>query len=96
MPFDPDAVREFDRAGWNLAAAYEASFTMATRQFIEPMLDAAAIEGGTRVLDLCCGPGFTASAAALDSAAAPWHVHGPDGGHLPVPIACFIASGTRP
>jgi len=65
MPFDPDSVREFERAGWNrAAAAYEASFSTATRPFIDPLLDAAAIGAGQRVLDLCCGPGFVAAAAA--------------------------------
>jgi SAM-dependent methyltransferase len=64
MDFDPDAVREFERAGWNRAAtAYEASFAGATRQFIDPLLEAAAIEAGDRVLDLCCGPGFAGAAA---------------------------------
>ena len=64
MPFDPEAVREFERAGWNrAAAAYEASFATATRQFIGPLLDAAAIQAGTAVLDLCCGPGFVGAAA---------------------------------
>jgi len=64
MPFDPEAVREFERAGWNrAAAAYEASFATATRQFIAPLLDAAGINAGARVLDLCCGPGFVGAAA---------------------------------
>jgi SAM-dependent methyltransferase len=63
MDFDPDAVREFERAGWNrAAAAYEASFASATRQFIDPLLEAAAIETDARALDLCCGPGFVAAA----------------------------------
>jgi len=71
MPFDPDAVREFERAGWNRAAAtYEASFATATRQFIGKLLDAAAVGSGTRVLDLCCGPGFVAGAAASRGAVA--------------------------
>ncbi len=64
MPFDPEAVREFERAGWNCAAGvYEASFASATRQFIGPLLNAAAIGEGTGVLDLCCGPGFVGAAA---------------------------------
>ena len=71
MPFDPDAVREFERAGWNrAAAAYEASFATASRQFIEPLLDAAAVSAGVGVLDLCCGPGFVAAAAAARGATA--------------------------
>jgi SAM-dependent methyltransferase len=65
MPFDPDAVREFERAGWNrAAAAYEASFATASRQFVEPLLDAAEVSAAAVVLDLCCGPGFVAVAAA--------------------------------
>ena len=69
MPFDPDAVREFERVGWNRAAGgYEASFATATRQFIEPLLDAAGIGTGATVLDLCCGPGFVGAAAAARGA----------------------------
>jgi SAM-dependent methyltransferase len=65
MPFDPEAVRAFERAGWNRAAAgYETSFATATRQFIDPLLDAAEVGAGMRVLDLCCGPGFVAAAAS--------------------------------
>jgi len=64
MPFDPDAVREFERAAWNrVAGAYETAFATATRQFIEPLLDAASIAAGARVLDLCCGPGFVGAGA---------------------------------
>jgi SAM-dependent methyltransferase len=64
MPFDPDAVREFERAGWNRAAgAYETAFATATRQFIEPLLDAAGIGVGAKILDLCCGPGFVGATA---------------------------------
>ena len=64
-PFDAEAVREFERAGWNrAAAAYEASFAPASRQFIEPLLDAASVGPEDAVLDLCCGPGFVADAAA--------------------------------
>jgi SAM-dependent methyltransferase len=64
MPFDPDSVREFERAGWNrAAAAYETAFATASRQFIAPLLDAATIGTGAAVLDLCCGPGFAGAAA---------------------------------
>jgi SAM-dependent methyltransferase len=64
MPFDPEAVREFERTGWNRAAAtYEATFAAASRQFIEPLLDTAGFRPGAAVLDLCCGPGFVAAAA---------------------------------
>ncbi|HXT78937.1 MAG TPA: methyltransferase domain-containing protein [Acetobacteraceae bacterium] len=71
MSADPEAVREFERSGWNRAAAtYEESFATATRQFIPALLDAAAVGPGMRVLDVCCGPGFVAAAAATRGASA--------------------------
>ena len=64
MRFDPEAVREFERAGWERAAAdYEASFAVATRQFIPGLLDAARVAADQDVLDLCCGPGFVGAGA---------------------------------
>ena len=64
MDFDPEAVREFERTGWNrAAAAYEESFATATRPFIAPLLDAAGAGSGMDVLDLCCGPGFVGAEA---------------------------------
>jgi SAM-dependent methyltransferase len=64
MAFDPEAVRTFERDGWNRAApTYEASFATATRQFIPALLDAAGIGPESEVLDLCCGPGFTGAGA---------------------------------
>jgi SAM-dependent methyltransferase len=71
MQFDPEAVRAFERTGWGRAAAtYETAFATATRQFIAPLLDAAAVGPGTKVLDLCCGPGFVAAAAQAREAIA--------------------------
>ena len=65
MDFDPDQVREFERTGWNRAAAtYESAFATATRPFVAPLLDAASIAAGDAVLDLCCGPGFVGASAA--------------------------------
>lgn len=65
MGFDAEAVRAFERAGWERAAqGYEASFATATRQFIPALLDAAGVAAGDRALDVCCGPGFVAAAAA--------------------------------
>lgn len=69
MGFNPEAVREFERSSWNRAAAgYEDSFATATTQFIPAVLDAVGIGPGHRVLDVCCGSGRTASAAALRGA----------------------------
>lgn len=62
------AVSEFTRfehEGWErAAAAYERGFLPLTRQAIPALLDAAAVRAGTRLLDLACGPGELADAAA--------------------------------
>lgn len=64
MSFDREAVRAFEHAGWQrAAAAYEATFGRATRAFVEPLLDAAGVGPGTELLDLACGPGIVAGAA---------------------------------
>jgi ubiquinone/menaquinone biosynthesis C-methylase UbiE len=63
--FDPQAVREFEHAGWERAAAhYAATFAGATRAFIDRLLDAARVGAGMRMLDLASGPGHVAAAAA--------------------------------
>jgi ubiquinone/menaquinone biosynthesis C-methylase UbiE len=65
MTFDPEAVRAFEHAGWQRAAAhYVATFARATRGFTGDLLDAAHVEAGMRVLDLACGPGFVSAAIA--------------------------------
>lgn len=59
------AIRAFEHAGWErAAAAYEAAFATATRQFIAPLLDAGGVQAGVDVLEVACGPGFVAFAAA--------------------------------
>jgi SAM-dependent methyltransferase len=64
MPFDPQAVREFEHSRWQRAAAvYESTFASATRPFIAPLLDAAHVNQGTRLLDIACGPGLLAATA---------------------------------
>ena len=69
MSFDPEAVREFERASWNRAATeYEDSFATASRLFVEGLLDAAGVTAGMRVLDACCGTGVGAGAAAARGA----------------------------
>jgi ubiquinone/menaquinone biosynthesis C-methylase UbiE len=65
MSFDPDAVRAFEHAGWQQAAArYQSTFAAATGEFAEALLDAAEVGAGVSVLDLCCGSGLVAGAAA--------------------------------
>jgi len=71
MSFDPEAVRAFEHAGWQKAAPrYEGTFAAATGEFVEALLDAADVGPGTAVLDLCCGTGLVAAAAASRGAAA--------------------------
>ena len=65
MEFDPESVRAFEHAGWQRAAAeYEATFALATAQFVDVLLDAAGVAEGAQVLDLCCGTGRVTAAVA--------------------------------
>jgi ubiquinone/menaquinone biosynthesis C-methylase UbiE len=64
MPVQDDPFWEFERSGWKRAAAhYEDAWSGATRAFCEPLLDAAGVRAGTRLLDVACGPGYVAGAA---------------------------------
>jgi ubiquinone/menaquinone biosynthesis C-methylase UbiE len=69
VTFDPEAVRAFEHAGWQRAAEhYTATFAQATAGFVGGLLDAGRVGAGTRVLDLACGPGLVAAAAAARGA----------------------------
>ena len=69
MPFDPEAVRAFEHARWQRAAAvYPQTFAEATRPFIDALLEAAAVCPGTRLLDIACGPGHVAARAVQQGA----------------------------
>jgi len=71
MSFPPEAVRAFEHAGLQRAASsYGNSFAHATAHFIAPLLEAAEISCGQHVLDVACGPGYLAAAAAARGAAA--------------------------
>ncbi len=62
---DPAAFHVFEHAGWQGAAQqYDDAFGSLTRQTIAPLLDAAGVRSGTRVLDVASGPGYVAAAAA--------------------------------
>ena len=66
MTVDPIAFHDFEQHGWQRAAEYYPdSFGMLTRQTTEPLLDAAGIGPGMRVLDVATGPGYVAGAAAV-------------------------------
>jgi SAM-dependent methyltransferase len=63
------AFHDFEQAGWQQAAEYyEATFGTLTIQARDPLLDAVACRAGTRLLDVACGPGYVAAAAAARGA----------------------------
>jgi ubiquinone/menaquinone biosynthesis C-methylase UbiE len=61
-----DAFGEFERERWNEGRAepYHHGISTITTRAIDPLLDAAGVEEGTRVLDLATGPGYVAARAA--------------------------------
>ena len=67
---DPGVIRELQRNVWNRTAsgyadAFQGSLTrVQVTQTFDPMLDAAHVETGTRLLDVATGPGILAAAAA--------------------------------
>ena len=68
-PIDPRPFHDFEHDGWERASEhYGEAFGSLTRQVIEPLLDAGGVAAGTRVLDVCSGPGFIAGAAATRGA----------------------------
>ncbi|MFF5289361.1 class I SAM-dependent methyltransferase [Paractinoplanes globisporus] len=68
---DPDAFNAFEAAGWEKRApTYHRLLLPITRQVVEPLLDAAAVGPGSRVLDVGSGPGYVAAAAFTRGASA--------------------------
>jgi len=60
-----DAFAKFEHEGWaRVAGKYDSVWASSTRQFIPPLLDAAAVSGRISVLDVGCGPGYVAAMAA--------------------------------
>jgi SAM-dependent methyltransferase len=69
MNHEPEAVRAFEHTGWQRAASsYGDSFAHATEPYMAPLLDAAEISQGQRVLDVACGPGHLAATATARGA----------------------------
>jgi SAM-dependent methyltransferase len=63
-----DAFAEFERTGWERAAPRYEEYWTDTVLFVEPLLEAAGVRAGSRVLDVACGPGFVSEAAAARAA----------------------------
>lgn len=62
---DADAFNAFEAAGWQRqAAGYEDFFGPITTRLVEPLLDAAEVGRGARLLDVASGPGYVAAKAA--------------------------------
>lgn len=65
MTLDPERFRSFEQAGWEgIPAGYHAAFGHLTRQAVEPLLRAVRLKKGMNFLDIACGPGYVAAAAA--------------------------------
>ena len=59
------AFRNFEHDGWQKAAGqYDLGFGNVTRQAVDSLLNAVAARNGVRLLDVACGPGYVAAAAA--------------------------------
>jgi SAM-dependent methyltransferase len=68
-PIDPNAFRDFERAAHDRnAGSYHEFFSAVTDRAIAPLLDAAGVRAGTRLLEVAAGPGRLARAAALRGA----------------------------
>lgn len=62
---DKDAFRDFERrAHHRLADTYHAYFVPVSEHAAEPLLDAAKVAAGMRVLDVACGSGVVSGHAA--------------------------------
>ena len=59
------SFRGFEHSGWQgIPQQYHQAFGELTTQSIEPLLDAAGVISGTKVIDIATGPGYVAAAAA--------------------------------
>lgn len=64
MNLNDDDFTRFEHDGWErVAGKYDSVWSSLTRQFIPPLLSAARLSSGLRLLDLACGPGYVSAAA---------------------------------
>ena len=65
------AFKAFEAEGWTRKAkTYDRLTGRATARLVVPLLEAAGVEAGMRVLDVACGPGHIAAGAAAKGAKA--------------------------
>jgi SAM-dependent methyltransferase len=62
------AIREFELKGWQAASSSYEGFAGATRLFVAPLIEAVGVKPGMRLLDIACGTGLAAGAAAAAGA----------------------------
>ena len=68
---DPEAFSGFEHSGWEeVSRGYEQHIARLTAQSVDVVLDAAAVGKGSRILDVCCGPGVLSAAAVVRDAQA--------------------------
>lgn len=68
-PEAADDFHRFELAEWQtITQAYDRLLAPLTSRVIEPLLDAAGVGLGTRVVDVATGPGYVAAAAAARGA----------------------------
>src|SRR5262245_12971555 len=65
MTVAAEAFKAFEVEGWDhQAPTYDDFFGQITQRFVDPLLDAAGVGTGSRVLDVATGPGYAAGRAA--------------------------------
>ena len=65
MILEMEKFHAFELAGWeSIPDNYHQAFGALTVQAVEPLLDAVRVKKGVRLLDIACGPGYVAAAAA--------------------------------
>ncbi|HLI26151.1 MAG TPA: class I SAM-dependent methyltransferase [Chloroflexota bacterium] len=70
-PEELAAFRALEHQAWEtVVGCYAEGFGPLTCQLVEPLLDAVHAGPGTRLLDVACGPGYVAAAAAARGARA--------------------------
>jgi ubiquinone/menaquinone biosynthesis C-methylase UbiE len=64
VTIDAEAFNRFEAAGWEARAGSYAFLTPITNRIVGPLLASAEVAKGAQVLDVGCGPGDLAAAAA--------------------------------